>query len=216
MSFLPNLACIISHPRRYFSEKSLVLLSKFKVEQGNQVKTSRVVIKKSRFTLLGNDNQVQLNNELVHNSSIFVRGTGNQIVIDENARVSNMQITIKGDYSYIYIGQGTHLGGGTIVCGGKGTHLHIGRDCMIAEDTDIWNSDSHTLLQNGEMINFPLSIEIGDHVWLGKGVTILKGVHIGDNAIIGMKSLVTKDIRPGTLNVGVPAHEIRDNVSWQR
>ena len=125
-----------------------------------------------------------------------------------------MHITIKANESEIHIGQGSHLGGGTIVCGGKATHIYIGRDCMISEDIDIWNTDSHTILQHDQIINPPRSIEIGNHVWLGKGSTILKGVHIGENAIVGMKALVTKDIRPGTINVGVPAKEVKDHIHW--
>jgi acetyltransferase-like isoleucine patch superfamily enzyme len=52
-------------------------------------------------------------------------------------------------------------------------------------------------------------VSIGNDVWVGDHVTILDGVRIGDGAIIGSNALVTKDIKPYTINVGVPAKPIR-------
>jgi acetyltransferase-like isoleucine patch superfamily enzyme len=50
---------------------------------------------------------------------------------------------------------------------------------------------------------------IGDRVWLGANVTVLKGVSIGDDAIIGAGSVVTKNIPEKAIAVGVPAKVIR-------
>ena len=215
MSFLPNLACIISHPKRYFTEKSLVLLSKFKIARNNQLKTSRVVIKKSSFTVIGQGNSIQLNNELVHNSTFFIRGKGNQVVIEKKARITNSTIIVKANNSRVFIGQGTQLGGTVVVCCGNESHIHIGEYCGIAENVDIWNSDTHDILSDGVVINPSRPIDIGNRVWIGKGTAVLKGVHIGDSAIIGMRSVVTKDIRPNTINVGNPTREIKENVTWR-
>ena len=76
---------------------------------------------------------------------------------------------------------------------------------MIAEGVDIWSTDTHSVFQDGQLVNKPESIIIGDHVWIGKDVAILKGVTIGDNAVVGMRSMVTKDVPPATLSVGSPA-----------
>ena len=51
--------------------------------------------------------------------------------------------------------------------------------------------------------------EIGHDVWIGASVNILQGVSIGDGAIIGTNSLVTKDIPPYSIAVGIPARIIR-------
>nr|WP_308192122.1 DapH/DapD/GlmU-related protein [Arthrobacter sp. AK04] len=48
-------------------------------------------------------------------------------------------------------------------------------------------------------------IVIGSGVWIGSGVTVLPGVTIGDGAVIGAGAVVTKDCRPDTQYVGVPA-----------
>lgn len=87
---------------------------------------------------------------------------------------------------------------------------------MIAENVEIWNSDTHVITYQGGYLNNDSPIQIHNHVWLGKGVTVLKGVVIGENAIVGMKSLVTKNINPNTINAGIPSKEIRDQVNWRK
>lgn len=54
------------------------------------------------------------------------------------------------------------------------------------------------------------SIVIGNDVWIGNRVTILEGVTIGDGAIIGAGSVVTGDVEPYSINVGVPSKKIGD------
>ena len=54
-----------------------------------------------------------------------------------------------------------------------------------------------------------ISVIIGNDVWIGENVTILGGVKIGDGAIIGANTVVTKDIEPFSINVGVPSKLIR-------
>lgn len=58
-------------------------------------------------------------------------------------------------------------------------------------------------------------VEIGNDVWIGSGVRILDGVKIGNGAIIGANAVVTKDIEPYSINVGVPAKKIKYRFSLQ-
>lgn len=53
------------------------------------------------------------------------------------------------------------------------------------------------------------SVIIGNNVWIGAKATILLGITIGDNAIIGANSLVNKDVPEGAIVGGVPAKVIR-------
>lgn len=56
---------------------------------------------------------------------------------------------------------------------------------------------------------FNLPVTIGENCWLGANVTVLPGVTIGDNTVIGAGSLVTKDIPSGVIALGTPAKIIR-------
>ena len=55
----------------------------------------------------------------------------------------------------------------------------------------------------------PLPVKIGDDVWIGRRVIILPGVTIGDGCIIGAGAVITKDIPPYSVVVGVPAKVVR-------
>jgi len=62
----------------------------------------------------------------------------------------------------------------------------------------------------------PADIEIGRHVWIGPSCVIGKGVKIGDGSIVATNSVVNHSIGPAELWGGVPAREIRRQVSWVR
>ena len=90
--------------------------------------------------------------------------------------------------------------------------ITIGNDTVIAWGVQIMDSDYHRLV--GSKKNE--EVRIGDHVWIGSKATILKGVTIGDGAVIASGSMVTKDVPPGCLAAGVPACVVREGVEWER
>ena len=56
------------------------------------------------------------------------------------------------------------------------------------------------------------AIRIGCNVWIGRGVTVLPGVHIGDGAVIGANAVVTHDVAPACVVGGVPAIPLQREV----
>lgn len=116
---------------------------------------------------------------------------------------------------------------------GDGTKLKIGKFCSFAKEVTIilggeHRSDWVTMYPfSGKVFNkvwpeakkvegHPHSkgdIVIGNDVWAGYGTTILSGVTIGDGAVIGAKSLVTKNVEPYTIVAGNPAKVIRKRFS---
>lgn len=91
--------------------------------------------------------------------------------------------------------------------------IEIGNDCAIAHGVLIQDSDFHSILRD-DYVQCK-SISIGNHVWIGEGAQILKGVTIGDGAIVASGSIVTHDVPSKTLVAGVPAKVIRSNVEWE-
>lgn len=122
--------------------------------------------------------------------------------------------------SYIQIGKNAKLSIGNsfinrevkIICNKE---ITIGNDCIIAMGVIIRDNDggNHKIL-SAEYKNCK-SITIGNHVWIGENVVILKGVTIGEGCVIAAGSLVTKDLPPYSLAMGSPAKVVRTNIQWE-
>lgn len=89
--------------------------------------------------------------------------------------------------------------------------ISIGRDSLLSWGVSVFDTNMHGL--DGDRGARPVSI--GEHVWIGAKAMILPGVSVGDGAVIGAGSVVTRDVRPGMLAVGNPATELR-TVTWTR
>jgi acetyltransferase-like isoleucine patch superfamily enzyme len=86
--------------------------------------------------------------------------------------------------------------------------ISIGDDCLIGHNAVIATLQ-HGIDpgRRGDLI--PSPVVIGRNVWLGANVTVLPGVTIGEDAVIGAGSVVTKDIPARTIAVGSPARVVR-------
>lgn len=104
----------------------------------------------------------------------------------------------------IKIGNGTYLNRGTEIVASR--QVTIGRDCKIARDVIIMDTDQHAL-PGRELVAEPVTI--GDRVWIGARAIVLKGVTIGEDAVIAAGSVVTRDVPAGSLVGGVPARILR-------
>lgn len=91
--------------------------------------------------------------------------------------------------------------------------INIGEDVIISENVIIRDSDGHDILYEKHKKSIP--INIGNHVWIGLNAIILKGVTIGDGAIIAAGAVVTKDVPSKSLVAGVPARIIKENIEWK-
>jgi acetyltransferase-like isoleucine patch superfamily enzyme len=105
-------------------------------------------------------------------------------------------------------------------------NLILGKNCALGSFTRIWNYEKieigdDFLSAGGLTLNSathdPVTlqsigspIKIGHRVWCGLNVTILSGVTIGDDVVIGAGSLVNRDIPSNSVAVGVPAKKIKD------
>jgi len=112
----------------------------------------------------------------------------------------------------------------------NGERIQIGRHCHIGERSHLWAGDSTGRIIIGDFVSFApevfvtasdyqfvkgrpfrqqpkneKDIIIGNDVWLGTRVVVTAGVTIGDGCIVGAGAVVTKDLPPDSIAVGVPA-----------
>jgi acetyltransferase-like isoleucine patch superfamily enzyme len=91
-------------------------------------------------------------------------------------------------------------------------HVSIGRECVIADRAMFIDFD-HGMVEVERPIReqgiYKRDTRVGNNVWIGYGACILRGVTVGDNAVIGTNAVVTKDVPANAVVGGVPAQLIR-------
>jgi acetyltransferase-like isoleucine patch superfamily enzyme len=91
-------------------------------------------------------------------------------------------------------------------------HVSIGRECVIADRVMLIDFD-HGVVEVDRPIRlqgiYKRDVHVGHNVWLGYGACVLRGVTIGDNAIVGANAVVTRDVPANAVVGGVPARVIR-------
>jgi galactoside O-acetyltransferase len=138
------------------------------------------------------------------NNKIYIQ---NRVTIERNVDIGCM------DNSSIYIDENTYIAPGVCIAG-QGD-IHIGKNCMIASHCGIY-ANNHVFTD----LSLPIKqqgttregIIIEDDCWLGHGVTVLDGVKIGKGSVIGAGAVVSKDIPPYSIAVGIPAKVIKERV----
>ena len=104
---------------------------------------------------------------------------------------------------------GIRIGDYSLICPGvrisAAWEIIIGNACMMASDVYITDSDWHGIYDRVEPLGNAHPVRIGNNVWLGDGSIVCKGVSIGDNSILGARSVATRDIPPNSVAAGNPA-----------
>lgn len=152
-----------------------------------------------------------------------------RVFIGKNSMV-DCNFVFESDEGVIRVGERTFINGATNII--SRNSITIGSDVTIAWGCYIYDHDSHSknwedrqadvlqqltdyrsghsFIQNKNWLSVnskPITIE--DKVWIGFESVILKGVTIGEGAIVGARSVVTKDVAPWTVVAGNPARFIR-------
>lgn len=184
---------------------------------------------------IGKNNIIRaLNLEIGDNVTI---GSDNNFLIGKKIQIGNCTfvgsfndftgITVKiGEYVYldsnVIIGHGgkmnydSHLkvGNKTMICSYVKLNLNfsidIGNNVGIGENVDIWTHGSYPPVLDGFPAQFGKVI-IGDNVWLPAKSTVMPGVKIGNDIVIGANSVVNKDLPSGSLCAGIPVKVLREN-----
>lgn len=151
-----------------------------------------------------------------YGKTIFRTLPGTTIQIDSNCTFnSSHSSNLIGIYSPCMIStikRGAKIGIGHN-CGFSGTvigcaqYIRLGNNVRCGANTMITDSDWHS---DDPRTGEDKPVIIDNNVWLGYGVKVLKGVHIGENSLIGAGSIVTKDIPANVVAAGNPCKVIKE------
>jgi acetyltransferase-like isoleucine patch superfamily enzyme len=153
-------------------------------------------------------------------ASLERRGEKGELHVGEECWIQG-RLILERDESRIRIGDRVAIGGGTILDCALG--ITIEDDVIISYDCILADSDNHSLLSHerkADVANWKNgfhdwsrskmdSIRICQGAWVGARACILKGVTIGNGAVVGMGSVVTRDVPSYTVVAGNPAREVR-------
>lgn len=164
----------------------------------------------------GKENLVELGEGCrLYDCTIQIFGDNNRVVIEKDCVLRDADIWIS-DGGVIHIGHNTHFTGKIHIACIEGKKVEIGERCLFSNEIVFRTGDSHSILNlSGERINPAKDIAIGNHVWIGQQVVVLKGAHIGNETIIGTRALVTgKEFEDNVIIAGSPAKVVKKGVTW--
>jgi acetyltransferase-like isoleucine patch superfamily enzyme len=142
---------------------------------------------------------------------------GVKFEIGKNAKVHLGRWCWLGHGTKIRAHEGEVLIGAKSVIGQECTvsafqHVSIGRECIVADRVMLIDFD-HGVVEVERPIRlqgiYKRDVRVGHNVWIGYGACFLRGVTVGDNAIVGTSSVVTKDVPANAVVAGAPARLVR-------
>jgi len=144
-------------------------------------------------------------------------GRGLEIQIAKDAEVRFGRFVWIGDGTKVRCHEGLVEIGEKTVMGQECTisayqRVRIGAECVIADramfiDFDHGTSEVERAIRVQGI--YKRDVIVGSNVWIGYGACVLRGVSVGDNAIVGTNSVVTKDVPANAVVAGIPARVIR-------
>lgn len=154
----------------------------------------------------------------IHSKKKGLRIVGDYTLINKHVMIGNNLLIYPGVMFYgqgdIVVGDNVSIGNNTILYASEGAcgGVTIGNNVMIAANCYIIDCD-HGMEPGIEMYEQPTVVErvvIGNDVWLGADVKILKGTVIEDGAVVGAGSVVKGLVKKNTIVAGSPAKFIRN------
>ena len=157
----------------------------------------------------------------VRNQPVQIVGRG-LIVFEPNVRIgvfpspeflnTYAYIEARNESASVTIGGGTWINNG-FRCISEHTQIVIGRNCLIGANVELLDSDFHGLKIEERHTSRPkwaAPIRVGDNVFIGSNVRILKGVSVGSGSVIANSAVVIADVPANVIVAGVPARVVRE------
>lgn len=171
-----------------------------------------------QVTFFGNNNQVIVHPSVdIRNLDVHIVGSNITLVIQGGSQISNGYFWLGADSSVMSVGPGSYLIDNRINVTDSHSRIDIGPGCMLGSGAEIRLGDGHTLydIDTGTILNRANHVVLGSRVWLAQDSLILKNVEIGHDSVIGARAVVTRDIPPCSVAVGIPAKVIKSGIAWR-
>lgn len=193
--------------------------NKVHVSKGNTLELGNVFMKGCTIDVSGHNNLVKVESGLTRltNSKLFISGNNCKITIGAACNLKRSELLVEDDNGSIIIGKHVTIHGPIHLSVIEGTTISIGEDCLISSSISFSTGDSHSVIDKstGQRINPSASIKIGDHVWIGQGVRILKGVTIGNHSIVALGALLTSNVYPSNSVIGgIGGKVLKTGIDW--
>ncbi len=190
-------------------------------------KSNEIFIKKQNISKIIDINIKGDNNKIFIDTldnrghlAISIVGNNNSIKLEENVTIIDslrIQIFENCQDGEVTIGPNTSFWKTLIQTCDFNSSVKIGKDCMFSYDTRVFNTDGHSIIKNGKLINNASALTISDHVWIGFEAVILKNSYIPKNSIIGYRALVSgKFEKENSIYAGLPAKLVKTCIKWNR
>lgn len=212
-SFIIKYEFLLSRVYRFFGHNKIF------ASKGNVISLGNAFMKRCSINIKGSNNIIQIESGLTRltNCNITIFHSNCCIKIGAKSNLNHCHLYIEDNGGNINIGEHVTITGETHLDIIEGKSITIGNDCLFSSDIYFRVGDSHSILneESGKRINPSLDINVGNHVWIGNGVKILKGSNISDNSIIATGAIVTcKSFPQNVIIGGIPAKVLKDGINW--
>lgn len=187
------------------------------VQNGKEIETTNISGLKVEW--LGNGGILRCYAPVEFVNTTIQIGNSGLVEISENSHIRNLFMRCASEESSVKIGKNFSIESGQFILarGQRNQSLIIGNNCLFSSNIFIQTSDGHAILDMAGNVlnNNGGQIVIGNHVWLGHGVSVLKKAQIADDTIVAESAVVSKSFsRNNCILAGVPAKIIKIDVNW--
>ena len=167
--------------------------------------------------ITGSRNHIVLGSSSVRKSAIALFGDSNRVVIGGAGAYQSLDIICEDSGNEVLINERTEVAGATELIAIEGTRIVVGEGCLFSGRISVRTGDSHSVIDlEGRRVNCSKDVIFGNRVWVGQGVTVLKGASVGHSCVLGASAVVTKKFdAPNCIIAGNPAKVVREGIDWK-
>ncbi len=198
--------------------------------RGNRIELGNAILRNVQIRVFGDGNTIHIGDGTrITDTMLWITASNCRITFTGPNRLHNCELGVEGNGGVITLAPGVMLGGFVwlgdrpnstekvrLYAGSE--EIAIAEDTCVSDDVTMRSTDSHDILTlDGQVLNTPEPVRVGKRCWIGSGAVILKGGGVGNECVVGARSVVTRDFsdRDHVILAGMPAKVVREGVTWR-